>query len=81
MRLKNIEDLVGRNVKILSTQTTFMIVEFLKQDYQINFDSKKEFHFIKGTEGYLNILNKHPLLTNYQDTFVEIFINSPYPQS
>ena len=78
MRLNKIEDLVGKTVKIIATQTTFMVVNFQQVDYQINFDKKEEFLLKKGTEGILHIELQHPLLTNYQEDFIETFINSRY---
>ena len=81
MRLNKIEDLIGKTVKIIATQTTFMVVNFQQEDYKIDFDRKEEFLIKKGTEGILQIELQHPLLINYQEDFVETFINSQYSKS
>src|SRR5690606_14280593 len=81
MRLNKIEDLIGKTVKIIATQTTYMVVNFQQEDYKIDFDRKEEFLIKKGTEGIIQIELQHPLLINYQEDFVETFINSQYSKS
>lgn len=78
MKVQSIEDLINKNVRIIETQTTFLIIEYEKQFYRIDFINKVEFYLKKGTFGKLNIENQNPLLINYQEDFIITYINSPY---
>ncbi|QOW09311.1 hypothetical protein Q73A0000_02525 [Kaistella flava (ex Peng et al. 2021)] len=81
MRVDKIQDLFGKVVKIIDTQTTYVIVNFQNENYHINFDAKKEFYLKKGNAGTLEVELNHPLLIDYQEDHVETFINSAYPNS
>ena len=78
MKIQNIEELINQTVKIVETQTTFLILEFNNDFYRIDFDDKTEFYLKKGTLGKLNIETDNPLLTNYQENFVITYINSAF---
>ena len=78
MKIQNIEELINQNVKILESQSTFLIIEFKNDSYRIDFEDKTEFLLKKGTIGKLNIESENPLLINYQENFVITYINSPF---
>lgn len=78
MIVESIKDLINKEVKIDSIQTTFIVIEFEKKFYRIDIENKVEFYLKKGVTGKLTINDKHPLLTNHQEGFIITYINSSF---
>ncbi len=71
-----IENLANRIVKIENYQSTFIVLNVDSQMLRFDFLEKMEFRLNKGTIGKLSYFEKHPLLIDYNENFVETFINS-----
>ena len=71
-----IENLSNRNVKIEDYQSTFIVLNVEGEILRFDFIKKVEFRLNKGTFGKLKYFENHPLLIDYNENFVETFINS-----
>lgn len=71
-----IEDLNNKVVKIENFKTTFITLNFENEIYRFNYVDKKEAFLKQNKEGILKSYSEHPLLINYNENFLEIFINS-----
>ena len=71
-----IENLSNRNLKIEDYQSTFIVLNVDAEILRFDFIKKVEFRLNKGTVGKLKYFEKHPLLIDYNENFVETFINS-----
>ena len=72
----NIEELEGKEVTILNTQSTFVNIQTGTTILKVNFKGKVEFHLIKNTSGTLLLSHKSPLLIDHNEPWIEVFINS-----
>jgi len=71
-----IETLSNRNVKVEDYQSTFIVLNVDGELLRFDFKKKVEFRLNKGTVGKLKYFENHPLLIDYNENFVETFINS-----
>jgi hypothetical protein len=71
-----IENLANRNVEIENYQSTFIVLNVDNQMLRFDFIKKVEFNLNKGTTGKLKYFENHPLLIDYNENFIETFINS-----
>ena len=71
-----IEYLKNKTVKIENYQSTFIILNFEGKKLRFDFFKKTEFQLNKGTIGKIEYFENHPLLINYNENYVETFINS-----
>jgi hypothetical protein len=71
-----IENLANRNVKIEGYQSTFIVLNVEGEMLRFDFKKKVEFRLNIGTVGKLQYFQNHPLLIDYNENFVETFINS-----
>ncbi|KAA6438856.1 hypothetical protein FEM33_15400 [Dyadobacter flavalbus] len=71
-----IEELSGKLVVVINYQTTYVIVKVDGNEMRINFDHKQEFKLVKGKSGQLQYLDEHPLLMNYNEQSISMYINS-----
>jgi hypothetical protein len=72
----NIEELNGLEVRIFGYQTTYVLIQSPKGEVRINFIGKEEFKLSKETGGTFRLLEKSPLLVDYNEPMTEVFINS-----
>lgn len=71
-----IKELISKKVKIEDYQSTFVVVKVDEQFFRFDFLNKMEFRLKKGTIGQLKYFENHPLLIDYNENFIETFINS-----
>lgn len=71
-----IEILNNQIVKIENYQATFIILNVDGEIIRFDFIKKVEFRLNKGTTGKLKYFENHPLLIDYNENFVETYINS-----
>lgn len=76
MSQRHIEELSGKLAVIVGYQTTYVIIKVGDQKFRVNFFCKQEFLLRKGGTGQLHCLTDHPLLKDYNEQSVSIFINS-----
>ena len=74
--LSNLEELIGKEVQIHHSQTTYLVLKTAGQLYRFDLIGKKEFFLKRGTVDLLALTQTHPLLLNYNEVSVETFINS-----
>lgn len=71
-----IEDLNNKNVGIKDFNSTYLTLEFGKELIRFDFTEKKEAFIKQKNNGVLRVYNKHPLLLNYNENNLEVYINS-----
>jgi hypothetical protein len=71
-----IKELISKKVKIEDYQSTFVVLKVDEQFFRFDFLNKMEFRLKKGTIGELKYFENHPLLIDYNENFIETFINS-----
>lgn len=76
MSLRHIKELSGKFAVVISYQTTFVILKVDGQELRVNFYDKQEFVLKKGAVGELDYLIDHPLLKDFNEQSVSIYINS-----
>ncbi len=75
-KLVTIPDIHNKTAQVYNYQTTFLTLKFDTQLFRFDFIDKKEFKLKKGTIGQFRYFEKHPLLIDYNETIVQIYINS-----
>ena len=71
-----IENLKNKTVKIENYQSTFIVLNIEGEISRFDFIKKAEFRLNKGTIGKIEYFENHPLLIDYNENYLEIFINS-----
>jgi hypothetical protein len=72
----NVDDLNGRSGIITSVQSTFLVLSIDGSQRRVDFRGKVEHRIKKGASGVIQLLDFHPLLIDYNEPGVEIYINS-----
>jgi len=74
--MTKIKEFSNKTVEIEAFQATFIILKIENKLYRFNFKNKRE-AFLKQKEiGLLTIREDHPLLINYNESNLEVFISS-----
>ena len=76
MLVRHIEELSGKFAAIISSQTTYVILKVNGCELRVNFHNKQEFVLKRKEVGNLDYLVDHPLLKDYNEQSVSIYINS-----
>lgn len=71
-----IQSLKNKNVEIEELQTTFIKIKVDGKIIRYNLSNRQESRLKKGKTGILKFYDEHPLLYDYSEKKIEIFINS-----
>ena len=71
-----IEDLNNQIVEIQDFNSNYIILNFENENYRFDYLEKKEAFLKHRTVCKLKLFSDHPLLIDYNESFLEIFLNS-----
>ncbi|MGV0923928.1 hypothetical protein [Empedobacter tilapiae] len=71
-----IETFQNKQIEIKDFKTTYIVLKFNNELFRFDFKGKKEAFLKQRENGILKFYIEHPLLLNYNESNLEVFINS-----
>jgi hypothetical protein len=76
MATMDITDFQNKRVEIDHYQATYLVLKVENQLFRVDFSAKKAFHLKKGTFETFYYFENHPLLMDYNESWLATYINS-----